>query len=217
MRRVWMKNRVKMVVLNPVIESMLGKRYLELISLLESKGYFVENSKRGIEYVRTFYGLNLFFINDTCQIDSRCPKITELIVNDFPYLLKRISTITPILITGAYMAFAEFLEKNPNSIVDLTIISPCEIMRAYEKMNNGTKIITWKKFKEIEEIEIPENKLDESPVPLGFFNSKALLGEKIYSASGEKDCKKLLSNIPKNANLLELLWCEGGCHKGDGL
>jgi hypothetical protein len=55
-------------------------------------------------------------------------------------------------------------------------------------------------------------------VPPGFFNElKDKSGIEIYEKSGEDNCRKLLSNIPPEAQLLELLWCKEGCHKGDGL
>ena len=75
--------------------------------------------------------------------------------------------------------------------------------------------ISWKKFIENIGEEPRRIVIKDSPIPLGFFDD---LGIKVDSISGEEEIKKYLLNIKdKDARLIEMLYCENGCHNGDGI
>lgn len=200
----------KVVVLNPLIEKLLNNQdYRFLLDELEYWRFLVTDPTPGIAEVRERYRQ---YIKETLQspvIDSRCPYIVNMICEEFPHLEGLLAPIDPILITGAEMRRKEFGEKD----TELYIVAPC---KGFEKYTTSNRLVyTWQDFKGQVIHFYPLQKLPESsPVPLGFFNE---LEAKVYSASGKENCQKLLANYSKDAELLELLFCDGGCHKGDGL
>lgn len=212
-----MDMRKTLIVLNPVIEKMLGENsYKELINILETKGYLVDDSKRGLKAVKTEYARRVADNNLSPLIDARCPKVEELIQAEFPRLKGYLAQINPILIAGAFMAHDIAREKYPELQIDLIVISPCEAMKTYENMMWDTTILTWKDLKFLEDINLPETKLEVSPV-MNFFRDFSERGFSVYEANGEEAVRNLLGNIPPDAKLLELLWGCGGCAAGDGL
>lgn len=85
-----------------------------------------------------------------------------------------------------------------------------------KKLSNIT-FYTWKEFCNKEKIELGE-KVDESPIPLGYFKDSFL---KICELSEEKEIIDKIKNI-KNDNIntyeiIEMLYCKDGCNNGDGL
>ena len=62
---------------------------------------------------------------------------------------------------------------------------------------------------------IKSNILDESPIPLGYFDS---LKFKITSLSGKDNIENYFEHkLYKEDDLVEMLYCEGGCNNGDGV
>lgn len=54
-----------------------------------------------------------------------------------------------------------------------------------------------------------------SPIPPGFFDG---LGLKTVSITGEKEIRNYLRNgISDEVQLVEMLFCNEGCHNGDGI
>ena len=211
-----MVKEIKLVVLNPVIKALLKKHYQTLVELLYSLGWYVEDaSRRDIPAVKELYKDCLRNNSKRPVIDSRCPAAVQLISDEFPNLINYLSPIKPILITGAELALAEFKEIFKKQPISLTIVSPCNALTRYG--DERYLIITWKKFKEKQKLNFPEKPPENSPVPLGFFNE---LGVAVVGASGENNIRKLLANfhsLGPNFQIIELLFCEGGCHNGDGL
>lgn len=206
-----------LVVLNPVIQRILNEQdYQSLLDRIKNRcGHLVADSTPGITEVKKLYQKWLARSDKFPVIDSRCPAIIKMIKNEFPGLIELLAPIDPILITGAKMRLEEF--KNEADI--LSIVSPCRSFIVDFELDNKLKfaktlIVPWRMFKVSVDFFAPQKKIENSPVPLGFFDN---LGVKVYSASGKENCKKLLKNYPTDAELLELLWCEGGCHNGDGL
>jgi iron only hydrogenase large subunit-like protein len=204
-------------VLNPVIQKILNEKgYQSLLDHIKDRcGHLIADSMPGISEVKKRYQKWLIRTDKFPVIDSRCPAIVKMIKKEFPELTESLAPIDPILITGAKMRLKEF--KDEADV--LTIISPCFSFAMDFELDNELKfaktIITpWYLFKISIDFNVPQEKIENSPVPPGFFN---YLGVRVYEASGENECRKLLSNIPDNAQLLELLLCKNGCHKGDGL
>lgn len=198
-----------LIVLNPLIQQMLDEdAYSKLLDEIKAWGHQPTDSAPGIAEVKRQYQECLFETKTFPVIDSRCPKIRKMLIEEFPDLMELRAPIDPILVTGAKIRRKECGNKN----IEMVIVTPCEAF-SYIHLSN-TRMITWREFKGLIHFYPPQKMLDESPVPLGFFDS---LGVKVYGASGEENCRKLLTDMPSDAELLELLWCEGGCHKGDGL
>jgi iron only hydrogenase large subunit-like protein len=203
-----------LVVLNPVIKMIIGEHnYEKTIEMIINKSWLAADVSPGKEAVKKDYKA-LFYKPGRPIIDSRCPAIIELVKQNFPHLDKSLAPINPILVTGARIRKKE-LEDSGYDIVKVIAATPCSDFCRNNHRWPDLEMITWKDFqKKVLGVSFPRNELKESPVPLGFFND---LGVKVYSASGEENCRCLLSDIPPDAKLLELLWCKGGCHKGDGL
>ena len=212
----------RLVVLNPLIEKLLSPENMAVLKEKLSKDFkadFIRDASPGIEKVKEEYqklakgeGIYEMYGHQKPIIDSRCPYITHFMVERYHKHLKSyLAPIDSILITGAEIQRKE-LNIDP---LQLIVVTPCNAFRVFNDPIENRAIITWKGLKNILDFHPPQKNLDESPVPPGFFNYLEEI--KIYSASGEEECEKLLSNIPDDADLLELLYCPGGCHRGDGL
>lgn len=210
--------RKDLVVLNPVIEGLLGDNYQELITELEGSGAYVGDSKKGISVVRELYGKRVDSTS-TLVIDSRCPSVVDIVRREFEDLTCHLVSINPILITGALIAYEECRAKHKDEEIDLIVVTPCNALANYdlEQLPSGTRLITWSNFVRERKLHYSTEVLDESPVPLGFFGS---LEVEVVGASGEKEVRRTLGdfgNIALDCGILELLYCNGGCHRGDGL
>lgn len=195
---------------NPIIKKLLEEDdYRALFEKFELLGIDVRDSTPGITRVREEYKK---LINETQQlpvIDSRCPYVVDMVREEFPNLENLLAKIDPILITSA-----EIEREKLGGDVELNVVAPCKGFERYTDPEKKRYVCTWQMFKELANFYPPQKTPGSSPVPLGFFDE---LGVKVYSASGEENCRKLLAKYPKDAQLLELLFCEEGCHKGDGL
>lgn len=197
----------KLVVLNPLIHGILETQdYNALMENLHTKGFIVADAAPGKVKVKEEYRRCVANANNFPVIDSRCPYVADMVRREFNPLEHLLAPIDPILITGAKMRKEEF-------DADLTyVVSPCE---GFERYNEDFMLIhTWRQFRTDINFRYARRALESTPVPIGFFND---LDVKLISASGEAACRRLLSDYPSDAKLLELLHCEGGCHKGDGL
>jgi len=148
-------------------------------------------------------------------MDMRCPKIKELL--DEYHLEKQhkitIPDIAPILIHCSEEVSKREDLKNEKKI----ITTPCQSLADMGNALNldNTCFIPWNRF--LQELgEEPEGVLPkESPIPLGFFEE---LNLRTLSISGEKNIRKYFEKfVPDEVQLIELLYCESGCHNGDGI
>jgi len=101
----------------------------------------------------------------------------------------------------------------------LYVTTPCEDLAELGRGLNlaRTTFLTWKSFKEQNGINLETKKLEASPVPPGFFSN---LGVKTLSLGNKEKIQNALSykfSELKNYRIIELLYCENGCHNGDGL
>lgn len=110
----------------------------------------------------------------------------------------------------------ELKVKIKNNII---ITTPCIALANFGNSLNleGLTFKTWRDFIKENNILLDKNKkkkLNESPIPLGFFKGF----DNVYSVSGAKNILKVFKNkLYVNSKLLEALYCENGCHNGDGI
>lgn len=201
----------KFVWLNPVVKSVYNAK--ELGELLKNKGFDVVSCRLDhIKIVKTAYKNELKFKN--LILDSRCPRAVNFIRSNFTDCAYEISYQNPILIESA-------LELSANLKTDehLFITTPCEDLALLGRRLNlaQTTFLTWKDFKELNEINLPTSKINLSPIPIGFFEN---LGVKTISLNGKEEIQNAFSykfSELKRYQIIELLYCENGCHNGDGL
>ena len=104
------------------------------------------------------------------------------------------------------------------------ITTPCQVLAdaGNELGLSDTEFIPWNRLLErLEPSRGPGNgnrlkagTLEESPIPPGFFSS---LGE-VDSVTGPDAVERYLGReCWKGVKLVELLYCDGGCHNGDGV
>ena len=78
-----------------------------------------------------------------------------------------------------------------------------------------TGFLSWKEFVDMLGEEPARKSIEESPIPPGFFED---LGMKTVSVTGEEEIRTYLNNdMPRDIQLVEMLYCEKGCHNGDGI
>lgn len=146
-------------------------------------------------------------------IDMRCPKIAELLKELGVSSRVTIPDIHPILIHCGQ----EGSEREDLLGEEKVITTPCQ---ALADMGNAlglkdTRFIPWNQF--LKSIgDEPKGILPkESPIPPGFFNELQL---KTISLTGEEEIRDYFANeIPNDVQLVEMLYCKGGCHNGDGI
>ncbi len=148
----------QLVVLNSVIENLLGEHYQHLVEILRGREFTVTDSKPGIAEVRSKYADWLEKTDKFPVIDSRCPAIRVMVRDEFPKLQHLLAPIDPILITGAGIRQQEI------GATELLVITPCQAFTSFEEPNR--RMITWKEFKEQQGITLPETRPETSPVLL---------------------------------------------------
>lgn len=200
----------KLLWLNPVVKNMYD--FSALKELLQNKGFnIVECEKDHVSDVKNSYK-NL--CSKGTVLDSRCPRAVNFIRSNFKEFSNNISSLNPILIESAIELSSKLKEDEW-----LYITTPCEDLA---ELGNSLKLerttfLTWKKFKELNDINLQINKIESSPIPPGFFEN---LGVKTLSLSSKEKIQNAFSykfSELKNYQIIELLYCENGCHNGDGL
>ena len=201
------------IFINPVVANMYVKE--ELDALLLSNGYTrIEVQNDWHKIVKEKYTEALKLAGKPL-LDRRCPLAIDTASK---YVNKEdafIPEIDPILIhCGIEIANREDLKGKKK-----VITTPCESLASYGNKKNlkDTFFISWKEFlKDLKDQEVLRSKvLEESPIPLGYFNG---VDAKITSISGEETIKKHFENkLYKESDLVEMLYCKNGCNNGDGV
>ena len=201
----------KLVWLNPVVKNIYD--FAALKEILQERGFsIVECEKDYVQSVKNAYK------NDLAQkeliFDSRCPRAVNFIRVNFKEQAALISNLNPILIESALELSAKLKEDEW-----LYVTTPCEDLAELGRGLNlaRTTFLTWKSFKEQNEINLEMKRLGVSPIPPGFFTN---LGVKTLSLGSKEKIQNALSykfSELKNYQIIELLYCENGCHNGDGL
>lgn len=201
----------KVVWLNPVVKNIYD--FAVLKEILQNKGFsVVECEKDHVDSVKNAYKNAL--AQSELIYDSRCPRAVNFIRANFKEQAALISNLNPILIESAMELSVKLKEDEW-----LYVTTPCEDLAELGRELNlaRTIFLTWKSFREQNEINLEMKRLGASPIPPGFFTN---LGVKTLSLSSKEKMQNALSykfSELKNYQIIELLYCENGCHNGDGL
>ncbi|MBE9851675.1 hypothetical protein G6W42_03405 [Campylobacter concisus] len=201
----------KVVWLNPVVKNIYD--FAALKEILQNKGFsVVECEKDHVNSVKNAYKNAL--AQSELIYDSRCPRAVNFIRSNFKEQADLISNLNPILIESALEISAKLKEDEW-----LYVTTPCEDLAELGRGLNlaRTTFLTWKSFKEQNAINLKMKRLGASPIPPGFFTN---LGVKTLSLGSKEKIENALSykfSELKNYQIIELLYCENGCHNGDGL
>ncbi len=202
---------MKYIWINPVTSNMYVQD--DLNHFLQQQGYIrIETRENHSEIVKEKYKRITAESRETV-LDMRCPAVLPLI--ESCHLSSPVITpaIEPILIhCGREMSSRKDLRG-----FEKIITTPCH---ALADMGNAlglpeTRFIPWNCFLDSIGSSPPPIPLDQSPIPPGFFSD---LGIRFFSVTGEEAIMEYLENYkPKEAELVELLFCKDGCHNGDGI
>ena len=201
----------KLVWLNPVVKSIYELAALK--KSLQDKGFSVmECEKDHANSVKNAYKNSL--AQKKLIFDSRCPRAANFIRANFKEQAALISNLNPILIESALELSAKLKDGEW-----LYVTTPCEDLAELGRRLNlaRTTFLTWKSFREQNAINLKMRSIEQSPIPPGFF---ANLGVKTLSLDSKEKIENALSykfSELKNYQIIELLYCENGCHNGDGL
>ena len=201
----------KLVWLNPVVKSIYELAALK--KSLQDKGFSVmECEKDHANSVKNAYKNAL--AQKELIFDSRCPRAVNFIRANFKEQAALISNLNPILIESALELSAKLKEDEW-----LYVTTPREDLAELGRGLNlaRTTFLTWKSFREQNAINLKMRSIEQSPIPPGFFTN---LGVKTLSLSSKEKIENALSykfSELKNYQIIELLYCENGCHNGDGL
>ena len=201
----------KLVWLNPVVKSIYELAALK--KSLQDKGFSVmECEKDHANSVKNAYKNSL--AQKKLIFDSRCPRAVKFIRANFKEQAAFISNLNPILIESALELSAKLKEGEW-----LYVTTPCEDLAELGRELNlaRTTFLTWKSFREQNAINLKMRSIEQSPIPPGFFTN---LGVKTLSLGNKEKIQNALSykfSELKNYQIIELLYCENGCHNGDGL
>ena len=201
----------KLVWLNPVVKSIYELAALK--KSLQDKGFSVmECEKDHANSVKNAYKNSL--AQKKLIFDSRCPRAANFIRANFKEQAALISNLNPILIESALELSAKLKDGEW-----LYVTTPCEDLAELGRRLNlaRTTFLTWKSFREQNAINLKMRSIEQSPIPPGFFTN---LGVKTLSLSSKEKIENALSykfSELKNYQIIELLYCENGCHNGDGL
>ena len=201
----------KVVWLNPVVKNIYD--FAALKEILQDKGFsVVECEKDHVKSVKNAYKNAL--AQSELIYDSRCPRAVNFIRANFKEQADLISNLNPILIESALELSAKLKEDEW-----LYVTTPCEELA---QLGRGLKLarttfLTWRSFREQNAINLKMCNIEQSPIPPGFFTN---LGVKTLSLSSKEKIENALSykfSELKNYQIIEFLYCENGCHNGDGL
>ena len=201
---------MKYVWINPVTDRMYEKEVLD--QFLKKHGYKrIEITKDWLSIVREKYGREVEFSKKTV-IDVRCPMAAKLVRELAKEDAYQFPEIWPILIHCGYE-----LSTRGNDGGEIFITTPCQALADQGNALGFAKVrfLPWKSF--LKELgSSPENEIPkETPIPLGFFE-KLKLSTK--SLTGEDEIREYFQlEQTEKVDLIEMLYCKGGCHKGDGI
>lgn len=208
--------------INPVTESMYEPK--KLTNFLQKHGYKqVKVAGDWLNVVKEKYRA-VVSVSDNPVIDIRCPK-TKQVLDEMGVTSKfTVPTIEPILMHCA----REISAREDLQGEEKIITTPCKVLA---DMGNAlglpnTTFAPWNQFlTTLSDQSIRDNEtlrtqqLQESPIPPGFFDG---LGFKTLSLTGENDIREYFQTQNskeqlEKIQLVEMLFCQHGCHNGDGL
>ncbi|MBP2637080.1 MAG: hypothetical protein H6Q72_2987 [Firmicutes bacterium] len=204
--------------INPVVEAMAGSLYPAIQQQITARGYTLVLCSSGLETVRQEYLQCLQANVGRLTIDTRCPLVRSMIERDYPALKPYQAQVLPILMVCAQDLYEKYV-KPSQSHADLTMVTPCSslVELGNDKLGNVARFLTWIDFCREQKISFGLPRATSSPIPPGYFRFPEY---RILEASGPDAVKRLLDKTTihtGDADLLELLYCDNGCHNGDGV
>ncbi len=204
---------MKYILINPVVDKMYEQEILN--NFLKINGYTrVFYNENWADIVINKYKDVIKNAKGATIMDMRCPlavdTVKDIIEKDQNIIFP---DIDPILIHCAReISLREDLKDG-----EKIIITPCKSLK--DMGNNlcmdNTIFMTWLEFLESLDQNIEGNVLNNTPIPLGFFDSLDLKKESI---SGNDNIESYFrKNKFKNLDMIEMLYCHNGCHNGDGV
>lgn len=204
---------MKYILINPVVDKMYEQEILN--NFLKINGYTrVFYNENWADIVINKYKDVIKNAKGATIIDMRCPlavdTVKDIIEKDQNIIFP---DIDPILIHCAKeISLREDLKDG-----EKIIITPCKSLKDMGnnlRMDN-TIFMTWLEFLESLNQNIEGNVLDNTPIPLGFFDRLNIEKE---SLSGNDNIESYFKNNKfKNLDMIEMLYCHNGCHNGDGV
>lgn len=201
---------MKYIYINPVVDSMYDQKDLDEF-LLDHGYHRVFHKENWGKVVKQKYKKYFNEYGKTI-IDVRCPLACEIVKNMNITDIK-FPNIEPILIHCA----REVSTKYSFCSDEIIITTPCKSLADFGNSLNIKNIyfISWNKFLYQIKSQFRSKKQIFTPIPLGFFDS---LDMKKYSISGEIQINNYFkSNKYKDLDIVEILFCDEGCHNGDGI
>lgn len=196
--------------INPVAQTLYEPDELEYT--VREKGFFpVSCEQNHIQIVKEKYHAAVS-ASDACVVDMRCPCAVEYIKQNYGQSGLVFPDIAPILIHSAYELSRRFGQEGNR----LYITTPCTALKLQgERLQlPNTIFLTWNEFVKSQQLELPRKLLEASPIPPGFFNEfeavESLVSKKQFAPFFEEEQFRF-------KKLVEALYCEKGCHNGDGI
>ncbi|WP_042347020.1 hypothetical protein [Bacillus massiliigorillae] len=200
----------KYIWLNPVILQMYNQE--ELSNHLVNLGFeMITVEENHLQIVKNKYKEQY---KDCKRLlcDNRCPKAVSYVRSHYNDPNLEYSAIQPILIHCA----EELANRYKDYDVELYIITPCTDLKDQgNKLNMKNTIFqTWTEFCRDHNIMINSKSIQNSPIPPGFFDNIP----NVVSLSSKNDIDSYFQEVTqKDKRLIEMLYCPGGCHNGDGV
>ena len=204
---------MKYIFINPVVDKMYDKE--ELNHVLQKNGY------ERVDVTVDWHGIvkdkykSALEETDLPIMDRRCPMAIEHIKGKIDTKTAMVPSIEPILIHCGI----ELSERQALKGKKKIITTPCESLANHGNQLHleDTFFVSWKEFLKTlnARLSVKDNSLDESPIPLGYFAS---LDANIASLSGKENIEEYFTKEKyKEKDLVEMLYCSGGCNNGDGV
>ena len=204
--------------INPVVAAMAGDEYPLILAQVNTLGFSILDCPDAAELVHSAHEAALRCASVRPLIDQRCPLIRKIVLQDYPALVNQLVVTPSILLTCASQLHEQYVAAAPakNS---LTVITPCQALsEAGDDLGlPRLTFLTWNQFAILNALPNRLRQIDQSPIPPGFFQFD---DSTILETSGESGVRNALDQAAKQtcpADFLELLYCERGCHNGDGV
>lgn len=193
--------------INPVIWAKINHEALK--EAVKKAGYtLVYTEHDHIQDIQNDYA-NLRKKTQLPILDIRCPAAVEEALKHQPQGLM-VPEFYPILIRSALELYERYIK---HSLASLTVITPCQSLKNLGNSLQKPRLIfrTWRELKEIHSLLLKEKELANSPIPPNFFKIK----DKVV-LDGQKEIAHYFKQAHRDT-IIEMLFCDQGCHHGDGV
>jgi len=198
--------------INPVVEKMYKKDLDSLKNNLRKKGFQVVSAGGQLEQVKNKFRDEIMNSKNTV-LDTRCPVAVDYANKNIDKDKYNIPKIEPILIHTARYLYEFYIKDIKKD--KLIITTPCKALKKLGedifKNKLGIEFYTWLEVCDKLNIEVA-SKCNLSPIPLGFFRD---ISENVLEISGENKFNE--SFLKEEYDVIEMLYCLGGCNNGDGV